>query len=430
MKRCIVIGGGFAGLTAASYLADSGFSVELIEASPKLGGRAYSFKENKTGSIIDNGQHIMMGCYRETLRFLHLIGADKNLIYQKGLRVNFLKENNELFLLKTLPVPYPLNLLSALLSYKALSIYDRFIFLKFFLKIPFIQSSILEKISVYEWLIQENQNERIRKAFWEILAVGALNTNISKASALTFAAILKEMFFSGSKAARIIIPKFGLTETYCNNAVEVIKNRDGEVNLLESVERIYFNIDRITHLDTTSREIDNFDFIISAVPYYSIKKILPEIELNKELDLNYSSIISIHIWLKNNIIKEDFYGLIDSPIHWIFNHTDHLTLVISDADNLTDKSKEELFELAAVELKKFTGIIKEQIIHYKIIKEKRATFIPSKAIINQRPKNKTRFENLFLAGDWIDTGLPSTIESAVKSGRMAADSVIKASKVI
>ena len=427
MNKCIVIGGGLAGLTAAAYLANSGFSVEVIEGSPKLGGRAYSFKDSQTGSIVDNGQHIVMGCYYETLKFFRLICAEKNLVYQKRLKVNFLKVNFQLFTLKTLPLPYPLNLLSALLRYKALSISDRMIFLKFFLKLPFISRKSLKNISVYDWLVKENQNENIRKSFWEILAVGALNTGINKASAAAFASILKKMFFAGSKAATIIIPKLGLTETYCEDAVKFIESKGGKVSLLESIERIKIDGNRVTGLETSKRKITDFDFIISAVPHYSLRKILLETELTEGLELSYSSILSIHIRVNINFLKEDFYGLIDSPVHWIFNHKDHLTLVISDANELIERSKEEIFDLAACELGKYTGIKKEQIISYKIIKGKRATFIPSNQITGVRPKSKTKIENLFLAGDWTDTGLPSTIESAVKSGRMAADLVIQSS---
>ena len=198
MKKCIVIGGGFAGLTAAAYLSNSGFQVELLEASPKLGGRAYSFKDNETGSIIDNGQHIMMGCYHDTLKFIRMIGAEKNFLFQKGLEVNFLNSDSELIKLKSFPFPYPFNLLFGLLNFKALSYSDRIRFLRFFLKLPFISLEKLNELTVYDWLIKENQNEKIRKAFWEILSVGALNTNIKKASALTFAIILKEIFLKGS----------------------------------------------------------------------------------------------------------------------------------------------------------------------------------------------------------------------------------------
>ncbi len=425
MKKCIVIGGGLAGLTAAAYLANSGFSVEVIEASPKLGGRAYSFIDNQTGTIIDNGQHIMMGCYVDTLRFFKLIGAEKNLVFQKRLKVNFIKENFQVFPVKALPIPYPFNLLSALMRYNAISLRERMMFLKFFLKLPFVSIKKLDGINVYDWLVKENQNERIRKAFWEMLAVGALNTSIKKASAAVFAHILKKMFFAGNKAATIIIPKYGLSETYCSDAVKFIESKGGKVNLLEEVKSIKVDSGRVNELITSKRIIPDFDFVVSAVPHYSIKKLLGDDGLKKDLEFCYSTILSIHLWIKGDLLKDDFYGLINSSVHWIFNHKDHLTLVISDANNLNEKSKEEIFELAAGELERFAGINRSRIISYKIIKEKRATFVPTSEIINRRPKTKTDWNNFLFAGDWIDTGLPSTIESAVKSGRMASDMITK-----
>ena len=132
MKKVIVIGGGFAGLSSAAFLANSGHKVELIEASPKLGGRAYSFKDDETGSVIDNGQHILMGCYKETLRFLRLIGAEKNFHFQEKLKVNFINENGKLFRLEATKLFYPLNLLFGLLNFEALSFINRLKLLKFF----------------------------------------------------------------------------------------------------------------------------------------------------------------------------------------------------------------------------------------------------------------------------------------------------------
>jgi squalene-associated FAD-dependent desaturase len=425
MKKCIIIGGGLAGLTAAAFLSRSGFYVEVLEASPKPGGRAYSFKDNDSGAVIDNGQHIMMGCYKETLNFFKLIGAGENLIYRDRLKVNFLKENFNLFTLHASPLPYPLNLVSALLNYKVLSLHDRLLFLKFFLKLPFVSQRKIQDLSVFDWLIKEKQNESIRKAFWEILAVGALNTNIKKASAVTFLLVLKEIFFRGNKAASIILPKYGLSETYCINAVKFIEEYNGKINFLEQVTALNTTDDGIKEIVTNRRTITGVDFVISAVPLYALKKILPGWNTLNKIELTYSSIVSIHIRLKKYKLTEDYYGLINSRVHWIFNHHDHITLVISDADELVDKSKEEILEIASTELKKFININDDEITSFKIIKEKRATFVPAKDILNCRPKQTTGLKNFFLAGDWVDTGLPSTIESAVKSGKIAAELVIR-----
>ncbi|MEJ2618419.1 MAG: oleate hydratase, partial [Ignavibacteriaceae bacterium] len=172
MKKCVVIGGGLAGLSAAVFLADSGIKVEVIEASPKLGGRTYSFLNKSKSDVIDNGQHILMGCYKDTLDFIRLIKAENNFYFQKQLKVNFLKENSELFRLKAYNLVYPFNLLSALLNYKAISFIDRIKLLKFFAKLFLYPDDRLNKLTVYQWLKQEHQTKESIKSFWEILSVG------------------------------------------------------------------------------------------------------------------------------------------------------------------------------------------------------------------------------------------------------------------
>ena len=122
MKKVVVIGGGFAGQSAAVHLTMAGFIVTLLEASKKLGGRAYSLTDKKTNTVIDNGQHIMMGCYKDTLEFFDIIGAADNLIFQKKLKVNFLKEGFKPNPLEAGNLPYPFNLLQGLLKYKAISL--------------------------------------------------------------------------------------------------------------------------------------------------------------------------------------------------------------------------------------------------------------------------------------------------------------------
>jgi len=427
MKRCLVIGGGIAGLSSAVYLLKAGYNVEIFESSPKLGGRAYSFQDNLSGTVIDNGQHILMGCYKETLKFFKLISAEDNLLVQKRLCVNFLKPDYRNYKLKSFPILYPLNLILGLLNYKALYFKERVRVLFLLFRLPLYKSNRLETLSVYEWLERENQSERIRKAFWEIISVGALNTNIDKASAKIFVDILKRMFLNGNSSTKIILPAYGLTETYCNHAEKFIEENGGKINMQESILSFKIGNKKIYEAVSSKRTITDFDYIISSVPQYSLKKILPEDNLFGP-DLAYSSILSVHIWLKENILDKTFYGLIDSPVHWIFNHGTHLTIVISDADKYIDETKENIFSLIVGELEKYTPIKKEMVENYKVIKEKKATFVPSKEALRVRQSTKTHLTNFFLSGDWIDTGLPATIESAVLSGKLAAGKIISADK--
>jgi squalene-associated FAD-dependent desaturase len=425
LKKCIVIGGGLAGVSSAAYLANAGFNTEIIEASSKLGGRAYSFFDKQTETYIDNGQHILMGCYKDTFRFLKLIGAEKNFFIQKKLEVNFLKPNYSLQKLSAYSLPYPFSLLFGLINYKVISFSERLKLLNFFLKIYFYSDEELEKLSVYQWLKLEGQTENVQHAFWEIISVGALNTSIKKASAKTFSDILKKIFFRGNKNAAIVIPDKGLSRAFYWDAAAFFKKNNGAISFSEEVIELLHDEKKITAIKTSKREITGFDFVVTAVPAYALHRMLPEFSFNGMENFEYSTIVNIYIWLKENKLAEKFYGLINSTVHWIFNHQDYITLVISDADYLSDIPKEEIFNSACEELCRFTGIDKNLIRNYKVIKEKRATFVPSKEILYKRPGAQSKFNNMFIAGDWVNTGLPSTIESAVKSGRIAAELVNK-----
>ncbi|MFC2119730.1 hydroxysqualene dehydroxylase HpnE [Bacteroidota bacterium] len=420
MKHCIVIGGGIAGLASAAYLTKQNIKVTLLESTPKLGGRAYSFTEHKSNDVVDNGQHILMGCYSDTLNFIKLIGAKENFIYQKSLRINFLTKESTHVRLKSFTSVYPFNLLFALLNFNAITLIDRLALLKFIIKLPFTSHQKLVDKNVRDWLKEEKQSDNTIKSLWEIIAVGALNTNIDKASAFMFREILMKIFFNGNFASTIILPKYGLSDAYVKNAKEFIESNGGEIKLSSSVKE-FISDNKIVEIKTTDEVYKDFDYVISAIPFYAFNNMYPELFLDEKIEFEYSSILNIHIWLNNSPMKEHFYGLIDSPVHWIFNKGNHINLVISDADYLIDKSAEEIYKMCISELIKYTKLEESDVLQYKVLKEKRATFIPSNKITNTRPSSKTKIANLFLAGDWTNTGLPSTIESAVKSGRIAAD---------
>lgn len=418
MKKVIILGGGIAGLSAASFLAAKGYQTEIIETSPKLGGRAYSFYDQFSGYSFDNGQHIMMGCYKETLSFFELIGATGNITIQKNLDIRFLKQGFKEYRLKASSAPYPFNLLSALLNYEAVSFQEKISFLKIFLKIPLYSSRDLKRISVKEWLLQENVSENAIKSFWEIICIGAMNTETELASAEMFIKILKEIFFKGRKNSLIIIPNSGLSDTYCNPAEEFITKNNGIISKGESVEGISMRNNKVINIKTDKRVIEDFDFVISAIPYYSLKRIIPQI---KELPFIYSPILSAQIILKSAKLDDTFWGLIDSPVHWIFSKGTHLSVVISSAHKFVNLENDAIKKIILDELFEYTCIEEDDILSCRILKEKRATFIPGNNILDKRPRVNTLLSNFYLAGDWVKTGLPATLESAVLSARMVTD---------
>lgn len=425
MKKCIVIGGGLAGLSTAAFLVKNNIQVEVIEASSRLGGRVFSIKDDKTGDYIDNGQHILLGCYKDTLEFLKIIGATDNFLFQENLEVNFIKEGFREFPLKAFNFPYPFNLLFGFLNYKALPLKERLHIIQFFIRLYFYSDSFLEKISINDWLTIEQQSEDAKKCFWEVISIGALNCGTNLASAQIFSKILKKIFFKGKKAATIILPKFDLSKSFCDNAKSYIEENGSKISLSESVGEIMFASDKLQSIMTNKRIINDFDFVVSTISLNAIKKVLNKNNFLGDLKFNYSPILNVHLWLKENNLKHRFYGFIGSAVHWVFNNGSYITVTISDAKKYDNLGKDEMYRIVIREIEKYLKLSKNNINHYRIIREKRATFIPTKDIINRRPMPRTKWENFFLAGDWTNTDLPATIEGAVKSGKTVSRMVSK-----
>jgi squalene-associated FAD-dependent desaturase len=424
MKKCLIIGSGIAGLTAASILSSKKIKVTILESSPKFGGRTYSFLDSNSNSVIDNGQHILMGCYKDTLDLIKLIGAEKNFNFQKNLEVYFLTSERKEYKINASSIIYPLNLLGAILNYNILDIMDKINLIGLLLKLPFIRKSSLKNLSVLDWLREQNQNEKIIQALWEILCIGTLNTSPDKASAEVFYQILIKMFYNGNFASTIILPKYGLTESLIDPALSYIKLNSGQVISSETVKEFLIKEEKVGSVISDKNIYEDFDYIILAIPHYAINKIKNSEKIISEIDFSYSTILNIHLWFSEIPLQEKFYGLINSPLHWIFHKESHINVVISDANKFDKVSENELIEMTLNELEKYTPIRKSFLKKHKIIREKRATFIPEDKVLNKRPGVNSNFNNLFLAGDWTNTGLPATIESAAKSGRLAAEKVL------
>ncbi len=427
MSKCIVIGGGLAGLTSAVYLSESGIDVDLIEASPKLGGRTYSFHSKEQKTIVDNGQHVLMGCYNHTLEYLTKIDALNTLTFQKHLCVNYVERGGRQFKLEANGKLYPFNLIIGLLKFKAISFNDRIKIIGLFKTVLFSNPDNYNDQTVYEWLIAKTQSKESIRLFWDMLVVSIMNTKPELAAAKLFASTLKKVFLSGNAGSKMIIPNKGLSEVFCDKAVKVIEENNGNIHYSERVVELEFVNDRITKVITNNRIYSDFDFLISAVPFFSLIKFYPSKSLLQfEKYFNYSPIVTVHLWLKENIFSKDFYGFLDSEIHWLFNHGAHISLLTSNAVALSQKTKKEILAIFQSELKAFfPNFDSENILSSIIIKEKRAGFLPTNKYENIRSQIKSDFSNLIFAGDWTNTGLPSTMEGAVKSGISACAEVKK-----
>ncbi len=428
MENCLIIGGGFAGLSSAVNLSEKAIKITLIESSPKLGGRAYSIFNSIQNDFYDNGQHILLGCYEYTLKFLSKINALESIEFPKNLNINFVDKTGKLHQLHSSNFFFPINLLSAFLKYPVINFRSRLKIVQFLAENMFSTNMEFDELSIYEMLKRKKQTDESIKAFWEILTVGALNSNIERASAKIFCEILRKIFKS-KKSSLILLPKEDLSNLYVHKSVKFIQDNGGEIKTSERVLKLIANKNKITKVITNKSIYENFDFIISAIPPHSLKHIEiinSKIEDNLVIpSLNYSPILNVHLWMKENPFEEKFYGLIDSKIHWLFNNNKHISITISAAEEIINLNDKELLSIIYSELEKYFPIFKHQsVIDYKIIKEKRATFIPDVNSIKERKKMKSLFKNFYIAGDWTIENLPSTIESAVMSGYLVSDKII------
>jgi zeta-carotene desaturase len=430
----VVIGGGVSGLTAAVDLSSHGFSVLLVEQKQYCGGRTHSFIHKETGDEVDNGQHLMMGCYRSTLKFLTTIGALSAVTIQKNLSVAFLHSERGLFRLQAVSLPAPLHVLVGLLRLKSLTFLQRLSLLRVGVALLFARpddDTQLQSLTVSEWLAQLNQPEVNKTYLWDILAIGTLNDSPSVVSAALFVKVLRSAFLGRRVNSSMVIPKRGLSTVLVDPAVNFLTQKKSAVLTNTSVDRVVIKEGSVVGVVLNSGETVSTRAVISAVPYFDAPRIFREgtqlSELQSSRNFVSSAIVTVHLWFDKGFVGEEFVALLDSPIHWVFNKSkmygrregeiSYLSLVISGAANIVEREKEEIVALAISELSRFYPRCADAtLIHTLVIKEKRATFSPRVGVERFRPSHTTAVKNLFLAGDWTDTKLPATIEGAAQSG--------------
>lgn len=439
-----VVGGGLAGLSAGVALADAGFRVALLESKPALGGRTYSFIDDDSGDFVDNGQHVMMGCYRETLAFLDRLGTRDQLIVHPDLAIEMLDGPGRSAVVKTARLPGPLHMSAAILGYRHLTIGERLRAMTAGLRLRRLwkrDPQKLRKMTVVALMDELGQGERARRCFWYPIAIATLNEDPQLASAGLFAAVLERAFFARRSDSAFLYSKVGLSDLYCPAATTIIEKADGVVACRSIVEALEFEDGQIVAArlrDGTRLQAANF---VLAVPPDRLLKLLPEGAITDPFfaplaNLQTSPIICAHLWLDREVTDSPFTGFIGSTTQWLFNkrrifdangvtHPGYLSFVISGARDLVDRSNNDLLHIVLGDLHTMIPASREaNVTKALVLKEKHATIAPDPASDLSRPPVATPIPNVFLAGDWIQTGLPATIESAVIAGHTAARAII------
>ena len=442
--RIVVIGGGFAGLAAAHALSRSHLPVTLLERKPHLGGRAYSFLDKTTGDEVDNGQHLLMGCYTETLSFLRAIGAAGKLLFQEDLRVDFLDDQGRPSSLVCPPLPAPFHALLGILRMRSLSALDRWSSL--LLGWGMLRSALRRADSGEEtaeqWLRSAGQSPGMMSRLWEILTLATLNERPRRASANLLRRVIREALFTGRARSRIVLSRVGLSTLYTEDARRAIEAGGGEVLRDSPVERILLQEGRVRGVRLSGGEEVPARAVVTAVPWPALRRMLtpealrglPHVERFQEIQT--SPILSVNLWFDRPVTRGTFVGLQGTAIQWVFNkdriHSrrgrpgHYLSFVVSNATDFAGLSKSAILRRVLSDLRRLIPTsVKAKVLHSVIVMERDATISQTPRSDSLRPGPETGCPNLFLAGDWTATGLPATIEGAVRSGRRAAGLVIR-----
>jgi hydroxysqualene dehydroxylase len=425
-----IIGGGFAGLSAAVALAGAGEAVQLFEARPTLGGRANTFRDPETGERVDNGQHILAGCYVETLALLDRLGSASLLHWPSALRLQMIDESGRPTELRFPALPAPLNLLAGILAWDALSLQERWSILRMGSALRG-DTRVRPDETVRQWLTRHQQSTQLCRLFWEPLALAALNQSIDDAAASMFVAVTSRMFGGDANASAILVPGAPLHDLYVQPAIQFLATHGASVST-HAKAQIVVHDGKVTGVRVGDQHHPS-PTVICAVPWFAMADMfttdVPAMRtiVSNATTLGSAPIVTVNVWWDTWRSRHAMFGLPGRAFQWVFDRrqyvdggAEHLSLVSSGAEAICARPNDELIALAIRELRQALPELRhENVRHAAVIRERRATFSLAPGS-PPRPSTTTPIAGLFLAGDWIDTGLPATIESAVVAGNRAA----------
>lgn len=435
-----VAGGGLAGLAAGCALADAGFRVTLFERRPYLGGRASSYQHPGTGEVVDNCQHVLLGCCTNLVDFYRRIGVEEKIRWFD--RLVFVEPGGRQSAISPSWLPAPLHTAPSFLLAPCLRLRDKLAIARAMLAITRGAEDDGSE-NFRHWLERHGQTQGAIERFWKVVLVSALNEELERSSVRYGAQVFRESFLKSAAAGRMGVPTVPLTELY-NTAGDYIRQRGGEVQLRAAVEVFAADLEKVK-LCAAGKEV-LCDFAVLALPFNAIGAVLPQGEAAEPLrqaarQLGSSPITGIHLWFDRQITELDHAVLLDRTIQWMFHKSkllgreaegggSYLELVVSSSKTLVDKPKNEIVDLAVAELSEFFPQTREaRLLKSTVIKEVHATWSPAPGVDHHRPPAATAWPRVFLAGDWAATSWPATMEGAVRSGYLAAEALARAAGV-
>ena len=413
-----IVGGGYAGMAAAVELTSRGIPVTVFESARQLGGRARGVLHNDTQ--LDNGQHLLLGCYRETLRLIELVGGN---VDQDFLRLPLQLDLHGQFSLKAPHLPAPLHLLVALLTAQGLTWDERIKAARFMLALRGMDFRLAYDMTVTALLAQHGQDADLTLKLWEPLCIAALNTPIRKASAQVLLNVLRDSLNHTRADSDMLLPRIDFSALFPQRAAAYIELHGGKVFTACGIDAIVPQGDSIRLV--SGQETHIFSHVIcAAAPSVAAKLLSPIPALANtvmQIDcLEQQPIYTLYLQYPTDVrLPHPMIGLHQRYSQWLFDKgqiaSQHglVAAVISAEGMHQELTQEELAQKIIVELREEFGI-EETPLWFKVIAEKRATFSCNAHLV--RPDQRTAVPNLFLAGDYTAGDYPATLEGAILSG--------------
>jgi squalene-associated FAD-dependent desaturase len=404
-----VVGAGLAGLAAAIALADAGRCVILYEAAPHAGGRCRSYFDAELGCRIDNGNHLLLAGNRAALDYLDRIGAYGSLEGPSDAVFPFVDAvTAERWTVQPNGSAVPWWVLSAKRRVPQTRARDYLAALALRRSDP---SATIAAVL--------DPRQKLFRRLWEPFAVAALNTGAEQGSAALFWRMLAETLGRGGAACRPLLPRVGLSESFVEPALARLRAKGAEIRFGARLRALTFGPNSVSDLvfEAASTALDGADRVILAVPAAIAARLVPGLIVPDR----HSPIVNAHFRCTPPAGAPFFVGVIGGAAEWIFRKRGVLSVTVSAADRFVEHAAPELRELFWRDVAVAYHLPSRPVPPARILKERRATFLASPEQLQRRPQPRTAWRNLLLAGDYVDTGLPATIEGAIRSGFVAAD---------